>query len=236
MWLVLFSLVAIPTLALFVACQAPFISHRAAMRRFRRAISWYGHGVIHWLPFPWIRVRYEDGSNNDKAGPFLFVCNHLSSSDPFLMACLPGECLQIASRRPLRLPVWGVMARLAGYLNINAMPIEEFFARSRRFIAEGVSLIAFPEGTRSAGKAMGPFHSTVFRLALQERVAIAPVCIHGSERIPPKGSGVLHPGRIIVRRLPTLRWENYKEMTPFQLKNHVREQIALTWESFRSAA
>jgi len=83
--LALFSLVAIPALTLVVVCQAPFLSHRQAMGRFRRAISWYGFAIIYVLPFPWIRFRYEkEGAG--APGPFLFVCNHRSSCDPFLMA------------------------------------------------------------------------------------------------------------------------------------------------------
>ena len=164
--LALFSLVAIPALTLVVVCQAPFLSHQA-MGRFRRAISWYGFAIIYVLPFPWIRFRYEkEGAG--APGPFLFVCNHRSSCDPFLMGCLPEECVQIVNTWPMRLPVWGPMARLAGYLSINEMPVEEFFARARRLLAEGTSIVAFPEGTRSRSREMGPFHSSVFRLALQE--------------------------------------------------------------------
>ena len=224
--LVLFTLVAVPTLALFVAWFALTVSQREARRRFRRAISWYGYVIITVLPRPLIRFRYEDHASGAKDGPQLYVCNHRSSSDPFLMACLPGECIQIVNAWPMRLPVWGPMARLAGYLSINEMPVEEFFRRAAALLGDGVSIIAFPEGTRSGGYVMGPFHGTIFRLALQSRVPIVPLCISGNERTPPRGTMLLYPGLIRVRRLPALTWDDYHELTPFQLKNRVRDLIA----------
>jgi len=223
---VLFTLVAVPALTLFVAVQVPFVSHRHAMRLFRKAIRWYGLVVIYALPVPLIRVRYQDHSNDRSQGPFLVVCNHRSSSDPFLMACLPlPETIQIVNTWILSLPVWGIAARLAGYLSINDMAVEEFFRRAARHLREGISLAAFPEGTRSGGSKMGPFHGTVFRLALQERTPILPLCISGNERMPPRGTMLLYPGRVTLRRLPTLSWADYKDLTPFQLKNKVHDMI-----------
>jgi 1-acyl-sn-glycerol-3-phosphate acyltransferase len=224
--LVLFSLVAVPALTLFVALQAPFMSHRRGMLLFRKAIRWYGFVVIYILPFPLVRVRYEDHDSLKTSGPCLVVCNHRSSSDPFLMACLPlPEVIQVVNTWTLSLPLWGLAAKLAGYLSINQMPVEEFFRRAAQLLREGVSIAAFPEGTRSGGPVMGPFHGTMFRLALQEKAAIVPLCISGNERIPARRTMLLRPGRITLRRLPALTWEYYKDLTPFQLKNRVRDII-----------
>ena len=56
---ILCSAVGIPTLTLFVAVSRLFLSHRRTMKRFRRAISWYGK-LITAVPYPFIRLRYED--------------------------------------------------------------------------------------------------------------------------------------------------------------------------------
>jgi hypothetical protein len=37
---------------------------------------------------------------------------------------------------------------------------------------------------------------------------------------------LLHPGRITLRRLPTLAWAECKDLTPFQLKNKVHDLIS----------
>ena len=224
--LVIYTAVAVPALSLMVAGYATFVPHRRALRLFRQAIRWYGWGIVRVLPLPFLRVRYEDFSNSgdDGHGPFVVVCNHRSSSDPFLMGCLNlPEFVQVANSWPLRLPVWGIMARGAGYLCVNDMPAERFFEQAGALLRDGVSLVAFPEGTRARGRDIGPFHGTVFRLALQERAAIVPVCLAGSERTPARGTLRLCPGRVTVRRLPALRWETFRDISPFQLKTHVRD-------------
>ena len=223
---ILFSVVGIPLLTLCGAFISLFLSHRSAMRRFRRAISWYGNIVIRVLPFPLIQVRYKDYVENDGPGPYLFICNHRSASDPFLMACLPYECIQVVNIWPFRIPVLGMFARFAGYLSVNEISFEEFSRRVVDLLKEGVSVIVFPEGTRSGSKRMGNFHSSIFRIALQSRCPIVPICISGNENIPLRGLFILHPGIIKVHKLPALQWEKYKDLKPFKLKNKVRDIIA----------
>jgi len=225
--LVLFSFTAIPLLYLFIGCQVPFSSRRRILRLIRKAIVWYGSIVIYRLPRPLIRILYEDHTGGRRPRPAIVVCNHKSSSDPFLMAALPiGEMIQIVNKWPFRLPVWGFGARMANYLSINEMPVENFFAQGGSLLRDGVTLVAFPEGTRARSREMGQFHGTLFRLAIAEKAPIIPVCICGNERTPPRGTMLLNPAVVRIRQLPALTWDDYKDMNPFQLKNHVRNIIA----------
>ena len=226
LFLFVFSLVVIPVLAVFVTFCGLFLPRRFALKRLRRAISWYGTVIIHVLPFPLVRLKYEGGGSRlDPRGPYIFICNHRSSSDPFLMAVLPFECVQIVNIWPFRLPVWGIIARIAGYLSVREMPFEDFSARTTKLLQEGVSIVVFPEGTRSRDKAVGPFHGAIFRVALKTKIPIVPLCITGNETIPPIGSIFLRPGTVKIHRLKPLLWEEYGAMGPFKLKNHVRGMI-----------
>jgi len=114
----------------------------------------------------------------------------------------------------------------AGYLSVREMPFEEFSRKTVELLGQGVSVITFPEGTRSGDKPMGQFHGSIFRVALQAKCPIAPVCINGNKNIPPRGSLLLRPGTIRVHKLPALQWEEYEDMKPFELKNRVRDIIA----------
>jgi len=221
----IFSAVCIPLLTLFVACMSLVMSHRRAMKLFRRAIAWWGRGIT-LIPFPFVKVYYENNSGDTAGTPYIFVCNHRSFSDGFLMAVLPVEAVQVVNIWPFRIPVIGFFARLAGYLNIRMMQTEEFFERAMQLLREHVSIIFFPEGTRSGSKKMGNFHGSAFRLALKSKAPIVPLCISGSENIPPKGSLLLRPGTIRIRRLPSIGWSEYKEWSVVTLKNRVREIIA----------
>jgi 1-acyl-sn-glycerol-3-phosphate acyltransferase len=216
--------IGIPVLTLYVAFTRLFNSHRRTMKRFRRAISWYGK-LITSLPYPFIKLRYEVAAKNGPGEPYIFVSNHRSASDAFLMCVLPHECVQIVNVWPFRIPVLGLYAKLSGYLNIRMMSHEQFMEKAGALLKQGVSIIFFPEGTRSASRKMGSFHGAAFRLALETKAAVVPLCISGNENIPPKGSLMLRPGTIRVRRLPAVTWEEYKDLTAYAFKNRVWDII-----------
>ncbi len=222
----LFSMFFIPALAIVVAFSTICISHRSKMKLFRRAIRLYGR-IVTLLPYPFIKLRYEDRSNGrDPREPYIFVCNHRAASDAFLMCVLPHEVIQVVNVWPFRIPVIGFLAKLAGYLNINSMSPEQFTEKTSKLFREGVSIIFFPEGTRSGGRKMGNFHGSAFRLALRAKIPIVPICISGSENITRKGSYLLRAGMIRVCRLPAITWDDYKDRSVFSLKNWVREIIS----------
>lgn len=220
----IYSAVFIPLLALIVTFLSLFMNQRATMKRFRRAIGWWGRGIT-LIPFPLVKIYYEDHSKGNTEEPYIFVCNHRAASDGFLMSVLPHEAVQVVNIWPFRIPVLGFFARRAGYLSIRKMQPEVFFEKATELIRGNVSIIFFPEGTRSASRKMGNFHSSAFRLALKSKAPIVPLCISGNENIPPKGSLLLRPGTIRIRRLPAITWTDYKGMTIFSLKNKVREII-----------
>lgn len=225
MLFIIFSLVAIPALSTFVILCALILSRRQTMKRLRRAISWYGAVIIRILPFPLVRLKYKDYSRDNPGGPFVFICNHRSASDPFLMAVLPLEAIQVVNIWPFRLPALGIIAKIAGYLSVREIPFEDFKASTTKLLREGVSIAVFPEGTRSRDKRVGQFHGAIFRVALETKTPIVPLCITGNESIPPVGSPFLHPGVIKVNRLKPIYWEEYGAFDPFKLKNHVRQII-----------
>lgn len=217
---ILLSSIAIPALTLFVAMSRLFTSHRRTMQRFRRAISWYGK-IITTMPYPFIQLRYEDHAKDGPGEPYIFVSNHRAASDAFLMCVLPHVCVQIVNVWPFRIPVLGLYAKFSGYLNIRMMSHEQFLEKATKLLSDRVSIIFFPEGTRSASRKMGSFHSAAFRLALETKASVVPLCITGNENIPPKGSLLLRPGTIRVRRLPAITWDEYKDLSAFAFKNRV---------------
>jgi len=229
------SALFIPVMTVLIAVWGLFHSRRSTMRLVRLAIALYGR-IVTLLPFPLVRVRYEDLSPGDPAGPFIVVSNHRSASDAFLVSVLQCEAVQVVNTWPFRIPVLGLYAKLSGYLNVKTMPHDEFFRKAGRLLRDGVAIIFFPEGTRSGGRVMGNFHGSAFRLALQEKAAIVPLCLSGNENTPRKGSFLLHPGTVHIRKLPAVRWEEFKDMAPFALKNHVREIIRKELVSMEGAA
>ncbi|MCX5694839.1 MAG: lysophospholipid acyltransferase family protein [Candidatus Omnitrophica bacterium] len=223
---IILTLVAFVNLGSLVLFLVLFLPKRKIFKLIRQAIRWYGAVIIRILPYPLIRLDYKNYGTNDPAGPYLFVCNHRAASDPFLMAVFPYEIVQVVNIWPFRLPALGIIAKIAGYLSVREIPYAEFAARTQKLISQGVSIAAFPEGTRSRNKSVGQFHSAIFRTALETHAAIVPVCITGNENVPPIGSGFLRPGIIKIHRLAAITYEQYKGFTPFKLKNYLRDIIA----------
>ena len=198
-------------------------NRRLTKRLIRRAISYYG-AMVDRCGWPFIRVRYVDCAPDEKP-PFVFAVNHRSSSDGFLMGLLPVELVQVLNIWPAHTPVIGPLARAGEYLRVREMPFDEFLEAGSRLISVGCSVVVFPEGTRSGSRTLGPFHGAGFRLAQRCGVKIAPIAIAGNERMPPRGSLLLRPGRVTVTKLPSITPEQYAGISPYQLKNLAREKI-----------
>jgi hypothetical protein len=87
----------------------------------------------------------------------------------------------------------------------------------RNKVAQGYSLMAFPEGTRSRTNKIRRFHKGAFYLAEKFNMDIVPVLIHGNSEVLPKGSFVIKDGSITVKILDRISTEdlgygkNYRE-------------------------
>ena len=222
--LAVYTLAIVILFTLYMVVTAPFFPHVKNMYRFRRLISHYGAGIIHGLARPLGPVIYKAAPRNPACAKII-VSNHVASSDPFLVACLPEVVVQVVNVWPFKLPIWGVFARWSGYLNVKQMAPDDFLEACAALLREGTSIVAFPEGTRAGENPMSPFHGSLFRVALATQVPIVPMCIYGNARSPARGSLLLEPATVRVHCLPEVTWDVYQSMTPFQLKNHVRDLI-----------
>ena len=226
-----YALFLVFTLACLLVLTGPVIlvrllaGKRTTQKWLRLIMLWYGYVVVRCFTFPFVRIEYRDYEDGMKIGPCVYVSNHRSFSDGFLIAHLNVEGVQVVNIWPFRIPIIGIMARLAGYLSINTMPFEKFSQTACELLGQGVSIGAFPEGSRSGNRTLMSFHGAVFRVALMARCPIVPVCITGNENIPPRGSWLLNPGTVKIHKLPALKWEDYQSLTPFNLKIKVRDMI-----------
>jgi len=216
-----FSILVIPVFCLCFALILIFTPRRFALKFLRWAILIYGKIIIFGIARFFIDVSYKNlGSKISE--PSVFVINHRSASDAFLLACLTGEIVQVANNWPFKLPVLGFFASCAGYLNVKEMSYELFEVKCTNLLNSGVSIAVFPEGTRSGNKLLAQFHGAAFRVVLKNKCPIIPVCIMGSEDKPKRNSLMLHPGKIYVHALKSFKYDDYKKMIPFKLKKHIR--------------
>lgn len=225
---VVYCLLALPVLVVLM----PFATVSFRSKVLRYAILYYGQSIIRCIGVPFIKLKYMDQAL-DETAPGIFVCNHRSGSDPFLVSMINRNLVQTVNYWPLKLPFLGYFARHGEYLNINALSTEELLDKSRSLLERKVTIVSFPEGTRSCSTEMGQFRGGIFRIALALKCPIYPLCIVGNENIPDRNFR-FNAGKIRMCKLPMITYDDYRDMSAFKLKNHLRELImAATLEQDR---
>jgi 1-acyl-sn-glycerol-3-phosphate acyltransferase len=124
-------------------------------------------------------------------GRMVVVSNHESHADPFLISHLPWEMKWLGKASLFRIPVVGWMMWLAGDVPVrrgDSASGKGAMAVCARWLARGVPVMVFPEGTRSTEDALLPFKDGAFRLAIETGADILPVAVSGTRTALPKHS------------------------------------------------
>jgi len=216
---ILYCLAALPFFCLFLLLNCASRIRRQNTIRF--FILWYGKAVIRLGWFPYVKVIFENPAGTP-AGEGIYIFNHRSSSDPFLVAAVTNRPpVQVVNHWPMRLPFFGVFARNAGYLDITKTDYGQALAWTRERLAEHAPIMVFPEGTRSGNRTMNQFHGTFFRIAKELDCPLIPVAVSGNENCPDRRFR-MSCGTIRIRKLAPVDRETVRNSPPFQLKNRVR--------------
>jgi 1-acyl-sn-glycerol-3-phosphate acyltransferase len=118
----------------------------------------------------------------------VIVCNHVSYLDPLIMVSLFERHKTIARASLYRLPLFGLMLRLSGYIPSTAEGklkglIIQHMETMNDFLAAGGNLFIFPEGTRSRDGSLGSFNKGAFKIARLCRAPIKVLFIHNTDAL-----------------------------------------------------
>ncbi len=133
---------------------------------------------------------------------YLFISNHQSIYDiPVIFASLPYQLRIIAKESLGRFPFLGWHLRRAGHLLVDRGNPDRagILNRWRGLVADRISLIIFPEGTRSVDGRVGRFKGGSFLLALEAGLTIVPISVSGSRHVMRKGRLMTCPGRVTLQ-------------------------------------
>ena len=123
-----------------------------------------------------VRVKVGGLEHLDKETPYIYMSNHQGSYDIFaLLSCLPVQFRWIAKRELFAIPILGWAMGAANYISIDRSGRRkalESIERAARKIKGGVSVVIFPEGTRSRDGSIQPFKRGGFTLALKSGIPI----------------------------------------------------------------
>jgi 1-acyl-sn-glycerol-3-phosphate acyltransferase len=157
------------------------------------------------------------------------MCNHQSNFDiPVLLGCLPVQFRWLAKAELFKIPIFGRGMRSAGYISIdrfNQKSAFESISQAAQRIKGGVSVMIFPEGTRSTDGKIRPFKKGGFVLAVDAGVPIIPVVLHGTRAIMPKGRLRINHGQVVMDILSPVDTTGYTRDTKDELIEQVRNII-----------
>lgn len=165
---------------------------------------------------------------NDRE-PYVMVCNHLSNADIPLISNLPWEMKWVAKKELFDMPVMGQMLRWAKDIPVDRKSDTKkawVFKECSKMLDQNISVMFFPEGTRSKTGKLNRFTYGAFNLAIRKKIKILPMVIDGTQGCLPKKSWVFEPSHNIkLKVLPPVDISGYDEKDVKKLTNHVREQI-----------
>jgi 1-acyl-sn-glycerol-3-phosphate acyltransferase len=179
-------IVAFPIQLVLAIFTWPFDRRRVVTGRCFRIM---GVTAARLNPFWNFRVYGEIPRRFD--GNTVFVSNHESQADPFLISFLPWEMKWLSKASLFRIPLVGWMLQLAGDIPINRTESDSAKGAMKvcaRWLERGQPVIIFPEGTRSEDGKMRPFKDGAFRLALSTGAQIVPIAVCGTRKALPKHS------------------------------------------------
>jgi 1-acyl-sn-glycerol-3-phosphate acyltransferase len=148
-----------------------------------------------------VRVKVIGREKVDSAKSYIVMTNHQSNLDVLALATrLPLQLRWIAKRELMRVPIFGFAIKRLGMIIIdrkNPEKAHESMKSADEKIKSGLSVIIFPEGTRSKDGKLLEFKKGGFVMALQTKTPILPITINGSRFCLPKGGLLsLKPGHI----------------------------------------
>ncbi|MCC7127166.1 MAG: 1-acyl-sn-glycerol-3-phosphate acyltransferase [Acidobacteria bacterium] len=150
-----------------------------------------------------VEVAVEGLERLERGRTYVFVANHQSIYDiPVIFWWIPFQLRIIAKESLGRFPMLGPHLKRTGHMLVDRSRPDRsgIFGWANALTSKGLSLIVFPEGTRSADGRVGMFKGGSFYLAVQAGLPIVPLSIVGSRHVMRKGRLTTKPGfvRLIV--------------------------------------
>lgn len=213
-----------PLVAIVWIVTAPFDPGRYAAGRMFRLI-----GVLTVKLNPlW---HFETGGRvvHDPRRPYVAVSNHESYADIFLISHLPWEMKWMSKETMFRIPCMGWMMRMAGDIRVvrgERSSAIQALAAARDRIKKRVSVMIFPEGTRSRGHGLLPFKDGAFRVAIETGAPILPLVVAGTRRAMAKGSFRFQKAHARVKVLDPIETAGLSLDDVGALRDRVRALIA----------
>ena len=145
--------------------------------------------IFNVATYGFLNMEVIGEENIPEKGPFIVACNHASNFDPPLLGTAMRHHLIhfMAKEELFRNPVMGWFLRYVHTFPVHRGRIDrKAVMESFKVLKGGAVLGIFPEGKRTRGGFVGPFHEGFAGIAIKAKVPVLPAAIVNSEFLPKK--------------------------------------------------
>lgn len=209
---------------LVIAVTFPFDKQR---RLVHAQCFWWSDAVISLNPY-W-KMHVSGLENIDPKKTYVVVANHQSMADIVIMYQTKMQFKWVAKDDLFKLPVLGWELSLAKHIRLERgdfSSIKKVYRQAAEWLRSGMSVLFFPEGTRSETGDMKDFQNGAFKLAIKEKVPVLPIYIHGTGDAIPKGGRIFSTtAEVKLKVLPAVDTSNFQAGDFAKLRDMVRGQL-----------
>ena len=225
-WFVLGIVIIVwtPMVAIVRLVTAPFDRGRYAAGYLFRKLT-----VVHQTLNPLWRFRTTGLTIDDPRHPYVVVANHQSFVDILVISHLPWEMKWLSKETFFKIPLVGWMMRMAGDIPLKRgekKSAVRAMIECRDRLDKNVSVMIFPEGTRSLDGELQPFKDGAFRLAIESGVPVLPLAVNGAYTALVKGDWRFGVSHAEVRVLEPISTEGMTKADIARLRDQAQEAIA----------
>ncbi len=208
--------------------------------RNRTIVHWmliYQAVIISYLIPIW-KIKVEGRKKAVPGRTYVIISNHQSILDILLVNCLRYRFKWISKIENNKVPVLGWYLKMADYITVDRgdkESKEKMLEESYKCLKRDISIMIFPEGTRSTDREIAFFKRGAFQLAISADKPILPVLMDGTGGILPK-HGLIFGGfhRITIRVLDPVQPESFGTGNPDELAMKFQQMMTEALKNLRN--
>ncbi len=197
-------------------------------------------GIVLTKMSPFWKVITEGKEKIDHRQAYVIVPNHQSLLDIVFFNMLRHRLRWVSKAEIFKVPLVGWEMKMVKYIELirgNKASVLRMMEECSRSLKDGISVVIFPEGTRSLTGEIGRYKTGAFQLAIRNDKPLLPVLIDGTGEIMPKKGGIIFRNRreVRIRVLDPLFPGQFGTGDPEELAARVHNIMVAEMEELRSS-
>ena len=205
-WFYLLMIVSVIAMSPFILVLLSDEKYYGTFWKLMRAWSFF---LIYGMGF---RLKFEREQKLDPEKSYVFIANHASLLDPWIMiASSKNPILFVGKKELVKLPLFGFFYKKAVVMVDRKDPKsrKKVYARIKKRLDAGLSIAIFPEGlVPTENVLLAPFNNGAFSLSIQYQMPIVPQLYFDAKRLFSWDFFKGHPGIFRVKQLSFIETEN----------------------------